>query len=232
MHRLAVIPARSGSKRIPGKNIREFMGKPLIAWSIEQAHLSGLFDSIIVSTDSEQIGSVARKWGAEVPFIRPSVLSGDFTPTSEVILHALRWFEEFRVLPKMACCIYPTAPLLTVEVISSCLRVIEDANAHSALTVTDFSYPVWRALTKDDNGNVGFQWPQHEFSRSQDLPTLYHDAGQCYWINVESFMRNPRLVTDATVCCYVERWNAQDIDTEQDLVMAEKLFNLKTNNSL
>ena len=102
LHRLAVIPARSGSKRVPGKNIREFMGKPLIAWSIEQAHLSGLFDSIIVSTDSEQIASVARKWGAEVPFIRPSVLSGDFTPTSEVIHHSLRWFEEIRVLPEMA----------------------------------------------------------------------------------------------------------------------------------
>lgn len=227
MARLAVIPARAGSKRIPKKNIREFFGKPLIAWSIEQALKSSLFDSVVVSTDSTEIANIAKDWGAEVPFLRPITLSDDFTGTESVIFHALNWFEKLHALPDKICCINATAPFITADIIKQCLVTMETTNSDSAMTVASYPYPIWRALNKDKEGKLQFQWSEYEESRSQDLPEVFHDAGQCYWVNVESFMKHPRFITDSTVCLHLNRWEVQDIDTEEDWTMAERLFRLR-----
>mgnify|MGYP000096530266 CR=1 FL=1 len=223
MSRVAVIPARGGSKRIPGKNIKEFFGQPLIAWSIKAAQQSRLFDSIFVSTDSEDIAVIANEWGAETPFRRPPSLADDFTGVEAVFLHALRYLKDTGENMQYACCLQPTAPLLTGQTISECFELMKAKRAPVAMTVTSFAYPVWRALTLT-KGRLEFQWPKYQMSRSQDLPELLHDAGQCYWVDVPRFLEDPRFFNENAVGYRVERWQAQDIDTEEDWRMIEMMF--------
>jgi pseudaminic acid cytidylyltransferase len=223
---MVVIPARGGSKRIPQKNIRPFFGKPLIGWSIAAARESGLFDTVYVSTDDEAVARPARELGAEVPLLRPSELSGDFTGTDEVLLHWLKWLENEMCLPRYLCCVYPTAPFLTGSVIRGAFEELCRRKAHSVLIASSSAMTPWRALKCEADGRVAYQWPEHYSMRSQDFPETCQDANQCYWLDVESYRNNPRLINENTFPFFIPRWNAQDINTNEDWEMAERLFEL------
>jgi pseudaminic acid cytidylyltransferase len=220
---IAIIPARGGSKRIPRKNIRDFCGKPMIAWPIEAAWASGCFDRIVVSTDDEEIAAVARAFGAEVPFMRPAKFAGDFTPTVPVIRHAFeRLIEEGETAGKV-CCIYPTAPLVQAVDIARGEGMLT-AGADYAVSVTTFDYPIQRALMLQGSGMVAFEHPQFSGSRSQDLAERLHDAGQFYWGSREAWLAERRFFDGNTVGVKVQRRFVQDIDTPEDLDVAERLF--------
>ena len=176
--RIAVIPARGGSKRIPRKNIKSFNGKPMIAWSIEAAQSSGLFDHIIVSTDDAEIAEVSKQWGAEVPFIRPEELSNDYAGTTEVIAHATQWGLDEGFDLKSVCCIYATAPFVKVEDVKRGCEALDSGDWDYAFAVTDFAAPIFRSFKKTEQGGLEMFFPEHFGTRSQDLPVALHDAGQ------------------------------------------------------
>lgn len=223
MENVAIIPARGGSKRIPGKNIRTFAGRPIIAWSIAAARESGLFARIVVSTDSQEIAAVARDCGAETPFARPAAIADDFATTAAVILHALAWLKEQGPLPAHLCCLYATAPFVTAANLRAGLARLQESGASSVFPVASFPASVFRALTVNDQGRLAMLWPEHELTRSNDLPAAYHDAGQFYWLRSESFLRTGRIYDDAAPLV-IPRWQVQDIDTLEDWHMAELLF--------
>ena len=173
---IAVIPARGGSKRIPRKNIKNFFGKPMIAWSIEIAIASGLFDQIIVSTDDLEIAEVARNYGAEVPFLRPADLSNDYAGTTEVIAHATQWLIDQGLVVSTVCCIYATAPFVQVKDMIRGLQALECGSWSYAFSATDFAAPIFRAFTENPDGGIDMFFPEHFLTRSQDLPRALHDA--------------------------------------------------------
>ena len=218
---VAVITARGGSKRIPGKNFKEFAGKPMIAWPILAAKQAGVFDRIIVSTDSPEIAEISRQWGAEVPFVRPTALSDDLTPTAPVFLHALEYLSGQGATPEYACCIYPTAPFLLPEFLQAGLAELRKHRAPAALSVTTFDFPILRAFKRTDCGSLEFAWPEHELTRSQDLPEFYHDAGQFYWVEVERFKREQKLIMAGARPVLLPRKRVQDLDTPEDWEAAE-----------
>jgi len=221
---IAIIPARGGSKRIPGKNIKLFAGKPIIAYSIEAAKASGVFDRIIVSTDSDEIAQVASAYGAEIPFLRPQELSDDHTPTAPVIAHAIQWVKDRGDSPEFACCIYATAPFVTPGFIKEGYGTIVRYNVASVFSVTTFSFPIFRSLRITDQGTLAMFWPEHELTRSQDLPEAYHDAGQFYWLKVDAFLASGKMYTSDAMPVILPRYLVQDIDTPEDWVTAEKMF--------
>ncbi|HUF82144.1 MAG TPA: pseudaminic acid cytidylyltransferase, partial [Burkholderiales bacterium] len=179
--RVAFIPARGGSKRIPRKNIREFCGKPMIAWSIDAAKRSGLFAQVVVSTDDHEIAEVARHCGAEVPFQRPASLADDQAGTTEVIAHATRWALDEGWSLDAVCCIYATAPFLSVRDLSRGLEALESDAWAYAFSATEYASPIFRAFKRHPDGGVEMYLPEHFRNRSQDLPVALHDAGQFYW---------------------------------------------------
>ncbi len=219
-----IIPARGGSKRIPKKNIRDFCGKPMIAHSIEAAQAADVFDRIIVSTDSEEVADMARTYGVEVPFMRPSKLSDDHATTDDVIIHALNWFRSNGVELTYACCLYATAPFVQSEYILQGLKKMRETSSIGAFSVTTFSFPIFRSLKINDRGAVEMFWPEHRLTRSQDLPEAYHDAGQFYWINVAKYLKKPALYASDSVPVILPRHLVQDIDTPEDWVRAELMF--------
>ena len=221
---IAIIPARGGSKRIPNKNIRLFAGQPIISYSIKAAQASDLFDRIIVSTDSQEIAEVAKSCGAEAPFVRPVELSDDFTGTAPVLLHALDWLNEHDSPSGYFCCIYATAPFIRPEDIAKGLASLKSKKATIAFSVTTFPYPVFRALKMNKDGRVEMFWPEHENSRSNDLPVAYHDAGQFYWGNTKKFMQVKTLLSSDAVPILIPRYIVQDIDTPEDWETAEKMY--------
>jgi pseudaminic acid cytidylyltransferase len=221
---IAIIPARGGSKRIPNKNIKSFAGQPIISYSIKAAQVTDLFDRIIVSTDSEEIAEVAKSCGAEVPFIRPAELADDFTATVPVLLHALDWLDEHDFAVDCFCCIYATAPFLQPEFIRRGFDLLKKKEATIAFSVTTFSYPIFRALRIGEDDRVEMFWPEHENSRSNDLPEAYHDAGQFYWGNTDKFMRGKTLFSSDAVPIVIPRYLVQDIDTPEDWETAEKMY--------
>jgi pseudaminic acid cytidylyltransferase len=221
---IAIIPARGGSKRILGKNIREFCGSPILVYSIRAAKKSGLFDRIIVSTDSEKIAEVALQHGAEVPFLRPENLSDDFATTADVILHTLKFVRTEYGEAQYACCIYATAPFLQAEYLAEGLEVLNASPpANNAFSVTSYAFPVFRAQRINEKGFLEMQWPEHHLTRSQDLPELYHDAGQFYWIRIDCFLDNPDLYANA-LSIKIPHYLVQDIDTEEDWIRAELMY--------
>ena len=220
---VAIITARGGSKRIPRKNIKAFMGKPMIAWPIEAALSSGVFTRIIVSTDDEEIADVAQKYGAEVPFMRPQHLSDDHTPTAPVLEHALRWVQDHGGLPQYACCIYPTAPFMQSTDLAKGLECMQAHNAPAAMSVTSFDFPILRALKVGPNGDVAFNWPEYALTRSQDLPEFLHDAGQFYWVDTERFLACGVLLMPGMVPVVLPRSRVQDLDTPEDWEVAENM---------
>ena len=221
---IAVIPARGGSKRIPNKNIKLFAGQPIISYSIKAAQATDLFDRIIVSTDSKEIAEVAKACGTEVPFVRPSKLSDDFTGTVPVLLHALNWLDEHESAAGYFCCIYATAPFIQPEYIVKGFSLLKSKKASAAFSVTTFPYSIFRALKIVDHGRIKMFWPEHENSRSNDLPEAYHDAGQFYWGKTKKFMKVKALFSSDAVPIVIPRYLVQDIDTPEDWKTAEKMY--------
>lgn len=221
---VAIIPARGGSKRIPRKNIREFSGKPMIAWSIEAAIASKCFQRIIVSTDDEEIAYVARQYGAETPFVRPAELSGDYTGTIEVIQHALRWLQDNKSMPELACCIYATAPFIQYTDIQLGKNSLSSSDASYAFSVTTYSFPIQRALKISSERRINAYDPLHIFTRSQDLEETYHDAGQFYWGKSTAFLNSDVIFSEKSLPIILPRHRVQDIDTNEDWVRAELMF--------
>lgn len=220
---VAVIPARGGSKRIPGKNIRPFAGRPMIAYSIAAAQAAGVFSRIVVSTDDERVAEVARSWGAETPFLRPAEISDDHTPTAPVLLHALNQLAGGAEGPAYACCIYATAPFIRADDLRRGLERIREARAATLFPVASFPAPIQRALRLDGQDRLSMFWPEHLNTRSQDLPQAYHDAGQFYWIDVPRFRADPRFYGPDSVGLVLPRHLVQDIDTPEDWETAEIL---------
>ncbi|WKJ89677.1 pseudaminic acid cytidylyltransferase [Methylomonas montana] len=222
--RIAVIPARGGSKRIPRKNIKDFCGKPMIAWSIEAAEASKLFDHIIVSTDDAEIACVAREYGAEIPFMRPPELANDYAGTIPVINHAIRWFAEQGEAPQTVCCIYATAPFIIAADLRIGYETLIAANSDYAFSVTSFPFPIQRAIRFTPNGRLAMFHPEQFNTRSQDLEESFHDAGQFYWGRSEAFLRELPLFSEAAAPVFLPRYRVQDIDTLEDWRRAELMF--------
>jgi pseudaminic acid cytidylyltransferase len=222
--KLAVIPARGGSKRIPRKNIREFCGKPIIAYSIEAALASGLFDQVIVSTDDDEIASVARQFGAATPFVRPAEICDDHTGTNAVVKHALQWYQEKVNSVSLACCIYATAPFVHHEYLKEGHDKLINSDKSFAFSVTSFPFPIQRAIRINGKGEVEAFWPEHIKTRSQDLEEAYHDAGQFYWGRSQAFLNDEVTFSKISIPVILPRYLVQDIDTMEDWHRAELLF--------
>ncbi|RLA47496.1 MAG: pseudaminic acid cytidylyltransferase [Gammaproteobacteria bacterium] len=221
--RIAVIPARGGSKRIPRKNIKSFCGKPMIAWSIEAAQSSGLFDHIIVSTDNIEIAEVAKRLGAAVPFMRPDELSNDYAETTPVIAHATKWALDQGFEVTAVCCIYATAPFIQINDINRGWEELNSGDWDYAFTVTDFAAPIFRAFKQTAEGGLDMFFPEQFSTRSQDLPRALHDAGQFYWGRPSAWIKGKRIFGQNSVPILIPRWRVQDIDTSDDWERAEIL---------
>lgn len=224
--KVCVIPARGGSKRIPKKNIKSFLGKPIIAYSIEAALISNCFDKVIVSTDSDEIASVAEEFGAEVPFMRPDELSDDYTATLPVMRHAISWLVQNSYSPSVACCIYATAPFVTPSNLESSYRQLLETNADYCISVASFGHPIQRALKLNQKRLLGMFFEQDQTVRSQDLIQTYHDAGQFYWGRVEAFLAEIPFFSDRASPFILPRFLVEDIDTAEDWNRAEVLHQL------
>lgn len=217
MKNLCIIPARGGSKRIPRKNVKPFLGKPMLAYSIEAALATGLFDEVMVSTDDEEIAEVARQYGANVPFMRSAETANDYATLADVLREVLDNYTKNGKIFDNMCCILATSPLLKSEDITNGYKVLCDTDFSSIIPVVQFSYPILRSFKMDKNHGIDYNWPEYAKSRSQDLPAAYHDSGTFYWHKVDLWMsgqisRGGIVVSEETV---------QDIDTEQDWKMAE-----------
>lgn len=223
--KIAVIPARGGSKRIPRKNIKAFCGKPMIAWSIETAKISGLFDRIIVSTDDPEIASVSEKWGAEVPFLRPAPLSDDYAATTEVIAHATHWAISQGWQVSALCCVYATAPLIQTDDLDRGWQSLESGDWAYAFSVTDFPSSIYRAFRQRSEGGLEMIFPEHFLTRSQDLPVALHDAGQFYWGRSSAWLERKQIFDKHSVPVFIPRWRVQDIDNQDDWLRAEMIHN-------
>ena len=225
---LAIIQARGGSRRIPGKNIRDFLGKPIIEYSIAAAKACGdLFDKVIVTTDSEQIAETARAAGAEVPFMRPAALADDHTNTAAVVEHAIVEAEKiYKTKIEYACCIYATAPFLRPDDLRKGFKLIKSSGAGAAFSVTTYAFPIFRAQKINKNGLLEMFWPEHELTRSNDLPDAYHDAGQFYWLDAQNFLREKRIYAKKSVPVILPRLLVQDIDTPEDWDSAEAMYQI------
>lgn len=222
--KVAIIPARGGSKRIPRKNIREFAGKPMIAHSINCALQSGLFERVIVSTDDEEISRVARDSGAEVPFLRPPELSDDHAGTTEVVAHAINFLQDCGEKLSAVCCIYATAPFLRQEDIKQGLKVLESGDWQYVFAATNFAFPIFRSLRKKPEGGVEMFFPEHFSTRSQDLPEAFHDAGQFYWGRPQAWINGIRIFDKSSTVVTIPRWRVQDIDTLEDWDRAQIMW--------
>lgn len=219
MKNLAIIPARGGSKRIPRKNIKDFLGEPIIAYSIETALESGLFDEVMVSTDDGEIAGIAQDYGAEVPFMRSEGNADDYATTVDVLLEVLKEYGKRNLEFDHVCCLYPTAPFVTTEDLQKGFALLKEAT--SSLPVVAFEFPVQRAFKKNNENKVQYAWPEHEKTRSQDLETFYHDAGQWYWIKTDELIKQETLITSNCKAIEKSSMAVQDIDTPEDWRLAE-----------
>lgn len=222
---VAIIPARGNSKRIPGKNIKPFCGKPIIGWSIEAAIASEVFDRIIVSTDDEQIAKVATNYGAECPFVRPAYLSDDFATTTAVIAHAIEWLKDQSYDVDKVCCIYPTAPLLDITDLKSAKQLIDSEQWEFVFSATQIAPHVFRSFKHDANGAIEMLFDDYFNARSQDLPELYQDAGQFYWGKAQAWLSQKKIFEKHSTMIKIPPWRVRDIDTFDDWDAAEKIFN-------
>jgi N-acylneuraminate cytidylyltransferase len=222
--RLAVIPARGGSKRIPRKNIKHFAGLPIIAWSIKAAMESRCFDRIIVSTDDMEIAEVAKAYGAEVPFIRPAELSDDQTATIPVVAHAVDWQNQQGPVANEVCCIYATAPFVQATDLQHGLQILHRSGADYAFSVTSYAFPIQRAIRIKPGQRVEMFQPEHFNTRSQDLEEAWHDAGQFYWGNAQAWLAGKPFFCRDAAPVVLTRHRVQDIDTLEDWERAEWMF--------
>ncbi|HFQ4922319.1 TPA: pseudaminic acid cytidylyltransferase [Vibrio vulnificus] len=222
--KVAIIPARGGSKRIPRKNIKLFHGKPMIAYSIEAAIASGCFDSVIVSTDDEEIAVVAVDHGAEVPFLRPAEISDDYATTMDVMAHAIHWCQNEGWDVEAVCCLYATAPFVVPEDLQRGYALLRDSDVQFAFSATSFPFPIQRAIKLDELGSVSMFSPENEQVRSQDLEEAYHDAGQFYWGKTSAFLSKLSIFSPHSKAVLLPRNRVQDIDTPEDWELAESLY--------
>lgn len=219
MTSLAIITARGGSKRIPRKNIRPFLGKPILTYSIEAALASDIFDEVMVSTDDEEIAQIARSAGASVPFFRSADAANDYASTDDVIREVLNAYAAQGKTFDTFCCIYPTAPFVTAQKLKCAMDMLKEAD--SVMPVVPFSYPVQRGLCLDADGHIGYKWPEYAASRSQDLEKLYHDCGQFYACRTAAFFAEGTTDTKNMVPLILPELEVQDIDTLEDWAIAE-----------
>lgn len=219
-----VIPARGGSKRIPRKNIRDFAGMPMIAWSIKAALACSGVSRVLVSTDDDAIAKVAGEFGAEVPFIRPANLADDFASTADVMHHAVQWLTQQSTTSEAVCCLYATAPFVSADWLEKGLAALQQSQWDYVFSATEFDYPVQRALRLLPTGGAGFVQPEFAASRSQDLEPLLHDAGQFYWGRAEAFAERRPILGERSQPLMLPRRLVVDIDTEEDWFIAQALF--------
>lgn len=224
--RLCVIPARGGSKRIPRKNIRDFCGKPILAYSIAAAQESGLFDRVMVSTDDAEIAEVARAHGADIPFMRPSELADDHTGTNAVVRQAIEWHRQQGMAIDYACCLYATAPFVTAQDLRAAYQMLADSGKAFVFSVARFAYPIQRALRLLPEGVVEMFQLEHRLTRSQDLEPAYHDAGQFYWGRAQAFLDELPTFAPHALAYVLPAHRVQDIDTEEDWHRAELMYRM------
>ena len=225
MKRIAIITARGGSKRIPRKNIKPFLGRPIVEYSIEAAFGTALFDEVMVSTDDGEIADIARKAGAKIPFFRSEQTSNDFATTADVVGEVLDCYEKMGMEFKRACVIYPTAPFVTADAIREAMSLLEQERADACIPVVRFSFPPQRCVVIRDERLVP-RWPENMAKRSQDLEPFYHDCGQFYCLNVESFRRQKAIWMENVVPFIQDEINVQDIDTPEDWAIAEMKYQI------
>jgi len=221
---ICIIPARGGSKRIPRKNIKEFNGKPIIAYSIEAALESNCFDQVIVSTDDNEIAEVAKIYGAKVPFIRPAELSNDYAGTIPVIKHAIEWLENHGNTINNVCCLYATAPFIQPQTIFETFQQLQESKADYCFSVTNFAFPIQRSIRITQDDKVDMFYPENFNARSQDLEEAYHDAGQFYWGKAQAFKDELPIFSEAASPYILPRYLVQDIDTTEDWIRAEVMY--------
>ena len=222
MKNLCIIPARGGSKRIPRKNVKLFFGKPMLAYSIETARQTGIFDEIIVSTDDEEIASVACQNGATIPFMRSAETASDFATTADVLKEVIAKYKELGREFDNFCCFYATAPLVQSKDLLSAYKLLMQSDFTCVYPVVQFSYPIWRCLDLAEDGTMTRHWPEYENSRSQDLPKEYHDTGTFYWYKTKEWLAGNIKIGGIEV----EETTIQDIDTEVDWKLAEMKYKL------
>lgn len=223
--RVAIITARGGSKRIPRKNVKEFLGKPILLYSIEAALTSGIFDEVMVSTEDKEIAELALAAGAKVPFFRSEDTANDYATTTDVVLEVLDAYKQTGVEFEYACCIYPTAPFVTAGCLREVMTTLEEKQADSLIPVVRFGFPPQRGVIIKE-GKLEFKWPEHMFTRSQDLEPFYHDCGQFYCLRTESFLREKRLFMTNTLAYERPESQVQDIDTMEDWKLAELKYRM------
>lgn len=226
MSNLAIIPARGGSKRIPRKNIKLFLGKPIIAYSIEAAINSGLFNEVMVSTDDAEIAEIAIQYGAKVPFMRSDKMSNDFATTFDVVEEVINSYKEKEIEFENVCCIYPCAPFVIEQKLEEAYDLFVKEHFDAVFPVMQFGFPIQRALQMDDFGKISFFYPENALTRSQDLLPSFHDAGQFYWMNVASCMEQQKIITANTGSIIITELEGQDIDNEVDWKLAELKYEL------
>ncbi len=227
MKNLCIIPARGGSKRIPRKNVKSFLGKPMLAYSIETALKSGLFEEIMVSTDDAEIAEVAKQHGAKVPFMRSAETASDFATTADVLKEVISKYSEQGRQFDNFCCFYATAPLVQSKDVVAAYKRLQDSDFTCVYPVVQFSYPIWRCLDLASDGTMTRHWPEYENSRSQDLPKEYHDTGTFYWYKTQEWLSGNIKVGGIEV----NETTIQDIDTETDWALAEMKYKLLYNKS-
>ena len=221
---IAIIPARGGSKRIPKKNIKMFGKKPMVVWSIEAAIKSGCFDRIIVSTDDQKIADTAKENGAEVPFVRPSNISDDYTGTSVVVAHAIKWLHNKQENIDLVCCIYPTAPFIRPYDIKESMQIIKKERVDFVFSVTSYAFPIQRAVMINDYNRCEMYQPEMFDSRSQDVQSAFHDAGQFYWGSPAAWLEDRNIFSINSIPYILPRYLVQDIDTKEDWKQAEVML--------
>lgn len=221
MKKIAIIPARGGSKRIPRKNIKDFNGKPIIAYSIEAALASGLFDEVMVSTDDEEIASVALGYGAKVPFFRSVENAGDFATTADVLIEVLRKYQEGGRAFDFVCCIYPTAPFVKAQTLTDVFDVLINENKQTAFPLVPYPVPIQIALKINSDGNAEMIQPKFKTVRTQDMETTYYDPGQFYWIRTKEFLLTRDIFTSNSGALPISEMQVHDIDTPEDWEIAE-----------
>lgn len=226
---LAIITARGGSKRIPRKNCKDFLGKPIIAYSIETAINSKLFDVVMVSTDDAEIAEIAKKYGAQVPFLRSEKNSDDYAGTTDVIEEVLLTYSNLGVVFQNTCCLYPTAPLIKIDSLIKSYNLMIEKNYNSVYPVCAFSYPIQRSL-RISNDKISMLWTENLTKRSQDLEPCYHDAGQFYWVKTEYFLNEKKILSDNTGAIIISELEVQDIDNETDWKLAELKYKITNAN--
>ena len=225
--RVAIIPAKGISKRIQRKNIKNFCGKPLISYPLLELKKTDIFNRVIVSTDDDEIAEIAKEYGAEVPFIRPSNLSDDMTGTSKVIAHAIQEVDRDNKI-EYVCCVYPTTPMLNIDDIENACHQLVNSEKSFVFSATQYSYPAERAFYLDENNEVKMLFPKNYEKRSQDLKNVYHDAGQFYWGTKQAWLDNELIFGDKSSPHILPHYRVQDIDTEDDWKRAEQIY-LSTN---